>query len=434
MAQKFTIGKVFKQVIQMLNKLFKRKENRAEELASYEEAKRALEAKQFDDKLILASGENTPQEVLYYLAEDENAEVRKKIAGNKNTPIQADKILSKDVDEDVKHELARKISRFFPTIPAVGAAEITDKALEMIEILANDQLPSVRQILAEELKSSETIPRNIAIKLATDQVLSVCAPILEYSPLLSDADLKEIIAATTVSGALEAIAKRNELSSDVCDAIASTLEIPAVATLLANENAQIREETLDNIITEAQQSHIEDWHQPLATRPNLSMRAMKRIATFVASSLVDSMITLNHLEPEQGEELLVRVRDRINEKEPEAEDTRTIAEQAADLFERGVIDDEFVQNAIKNKQRELAIQSLALLSNIPDQSIRAILNKKKGSLVVSLAWKADLSMRTALKMQNELANVARPDFVNAKNGVDYPMSVDQMEYEIALYE
>lgn len=434
MAQKFTTGKVYKQVIKMLNKLFKRKENRAEELASYEEAKKALEAKQLDDKMILASGENTPQEVLYYLAEDENAEVRKKIAGNKNTPIQADKILSKDVDEDVKHELARKISRFFPTIPAVGAAEITDKALEMIEILANDQLPSVRQILAEELKSSETIPRNIAIKLATDQVLSVCAPILEYSPLLSDADLKEIIAATTVSGALEAIAKRNELSSDVCDAIASTLEIPAVATLLANENAQIREETLDNIITEAQQSHIEVWHEPLATRPNLSMRAMKRIATFVASSLVDTMITQNHLEPEQGEELLVRVRERINEKEPEAADTRTIAEQAADLFERGVIDDEFVQNAIKNKQRELAIQSLALLSNIPDQSVRAILNKKKGSLVVSLAWKAELSMRTALKMQNDLANVARPDFVNARNGVDYPMSVDQMEYEIALYE
>lgn len=418
----------------MLNRLFKRKDNREEELARYEEARKALEAKQLDDKMILAGGENTPQEVLYYLAEDENAEVRKKIAGNTNTPVQADKILSNDANEEVKHELARKISRVFPSIPADGTAEICEKALEMIEILANDQLPSVRQILSEELKSSESIPKHIALKLATDEILSVCAPILEYSPLLSDADLKEIIAATTVSGALEAIAKRDELSGDICDAIASTLEIPAVATLLANENAQIREETLDNIITDAQAKDIEAWHEPLATRPNLSMRAMKRIATFVASSLVNSMITLNHLEPDQGEELLIRVRDRIREKEPESADTRTIAEKAVDLFERGVIDDEFIQNAIKNKQSELAIQSLALLSAIPDKSVREILNKKKGSLVVALAWKAQLTMRTALQMQNDLAHVARPDFVNAKNGVDYPMSPDQMEYEIALYE
>lgn len=418
----------------MLNKLFKRKDSRAEELASYEEAKKALEAKQHNDKMILASGENTPQEVLYYLAEDENAEVRKKIASNMNTPVQADKILSKDENEEVKHELARKISRFFPNIPADGTAKICDKALEMIEVLANDQLPSVRQILSEELKEAETIPKHIALKLATDEVLSVCAPILEYSPLLSDADLKEIIAATTVTGALEAIAKRSQLSGDVCEAIASTLEIPAVATLLANENAQIREETLDSIITEAQENHIEVWHEPLAKRPNLSMRAMKRIATFVASSLVDTMITLNHLKPEQGEELLLRVRDRISDREPEINDGKTIAEQAADLYNRGIIDDEFIQNAIKNKQRALVTHSLALLSGIPDKSVKAILNKKKGSLVVALAWKADLSMRTALQMQNDLAHVARSDFVYAKNGIDYPMSADQMEYEIALYD
>ncbi len=417
----------------MLN-IFKRKNNRAQELSSYEEARDALEAKKLDDKMILAGGESTPQEVLYYLAEDENVEVRKKIAGNTRTPVQADKILSKDASEEVKHELARKITRFFPNIPLEGTEEIRDKALEMLEILANDQLPSVRQILAEELKASATIPRNIAIKLATDQVLSVCAPILEYSPLLSDTDLKEIIAATTLSGALEAIAKRNELSGDVCDAIANTLEIPAVSALLANENAQIREETLDSIINEAQNQNIEAWHEPLAKRPNLSMRAMKRIATFVASSLVDTMITLNHLEPEQGEELLSRVRNRIKDREPEPGDTRTIAEQAADLYERGVIDDEFIQNAIKNKQRELVIQSLVLLSGLPDTSVRAIINKKKGSLVVSLAWKAELNMRTALQMQNDLAHVARPDFINAKNGLDFPMTADQMEYEIALYE
>ena len=43
-------------------------------------------------------------------------------------------------------------------------------------------------------------------------------------------------------------------------------------------------------------------------------------------------------------------------------------------------------------------------------------------------------MRTALQMQSDLAHVPPPEFLNAKNGVDFPMSDQQMEYDIALYE
>lgn len=418
----------------MIFNLFKRKNKRAAELTDYDEARDALEHKKSSDKMILAAQDNTPPEVLYYLAEDQSPEIRKKVAGNLNTPIQADKILSADENEEVKHELARKITRLFPDITEEGKTEICEKALEMIEILANDQLPTVRKILSEELKTSNSIPKHIALKLAKDKVPAVCAPILEYSPLLSDADLKEIIAATTLSGALDAIAKRNVLSGDICDAIAQTLEIPAVTSLLANQNAQIREETLDAIIHEAQNQNITKWHEPLAKRPNLSMRAMKRIATFVASSLVDMMITDNHLDNDQGKELLVRVRKRISEENPDSNDQRTLAEQASDLFERGVIDDEFIQNAIKNKQRELVIQALILMANLPDNSVRSIITKKKGNLIIALAWKAELSMRTALQMQSDLAHVPPAEFMNAKNGVDFPISEQQMEYDIALYE
>lgn len=418
----------------MIFNLFKNKEKRASELASYDKAKKALEEKKSNDKLILAEQDTTAPEVLYYLAEDKSSDIRLKVAANANTPIQADKILANDENEEVKHELTRKIARLFPDINEDGKVEICEKALEMIEVLANDQLPSVRKILAEELKSSNSIPKHIALKLATDQVPAVSAPILEYSPLLSDADLKEIIAATTLSGALEAISKRNILSGDVCEAIAQTLEIPAVTNMLANKNAQIREETLDSIIEEAQNQDITQWHEPLAKRPNLSIRAMKRIATFVASSLVEVMITDNHLDQDQGEELLVRVRERISDETPDSDDKRTLAEQASDLYERGVIDDEFIQNAIKNKQRELVIQSLILMSKLPDQSVRTMITKKKGNLVVALAWKAGLSMRTALQMQSDLAHVPPTEFINAKNGVDYPFSNQQLEYDIALFE
>ena len=68
---------------------------------------------------------------------------------------------------------------------------------------------------------------------------------MEYSPLLSDEDLLEIIAAGPVQGGLSAVARRSKVDVSIADAIVRANDIPAVAALLGNKNAQIREETLD---------------------------------------------------------------------------------------------------------------------------------------------------------------------------------------------
>ena len=57
----------------------------------------------------------------------------------------------------------------------------------------------------------------------------MAAPILEYSPMLSDADLMEVIAAARAEEVLAAIARRKPVSPAVSDAIVSSLDIPAIA-------------------------------------------------------------------------------------------------------------------------------------------------------------------------------------------------------------
>ena len=47
---------------------------------------------------------------------------------------------------------------------------------------------------------------------------------------------------------LSAIARRNGLSSKVSDAVATTLDIPAIAALLANPSAKIRAQTLEKLV------------------------------------------------------------------------------------------------------------------------------------------------------------------------------------------
>ena len=59
---------------------------------------------------LAARGDVRP-EILYYLVQDEAAEVRRTIAANEATPHQADQLLARDKDASVRGELAQKIGR-----------------------------------------------------------------------------------------------------------------------------------------------------------------------------------------------------------------------------------------------------------------------------------------------------------------------------------
>jgi len=418
----------------MLKNIIQRLWGVSDKKYSYEEARAALEEQNNQDKIKLASQEDTKPEVLYYLASDQSPTIRRKVAVNKGTPHQADELLVTDEDTEVRQELARKIARMLPELKEDEVAKIREQAIKILEKLANDQLPQVRRIVSEELKSFDCVPKHIIMHLAGDDHLNVCAPVLEYSPLLNTEDLKEIIAVTTVQGALKAISRRCYVDEEISDAITSSLDIPAVSSLLANKNAQIRESTLDAIINQAEE--MEELHHPLVNYANLSIRAIRRIAGFVASSLVDQMITSHNLDKDVAEDLLDRVRERIKDADggDGGENADTLAEQARSLHNKGMLDDAFIENVVKNRQRELLFHCLSEMAKMPVASIRKILTSKKARRVVALAWRCDLNMRTAIKIQQEIACIPASQVLNAKGGSDYPLSKVDMTYDLALYD
>lgn len=406
-----------------LRNLFQGRKSLPEDL-TYEEARRVLEDQNRDSKLELATRSDAQPEILYYLATDESANVRRQVARNPATPHKANQLLARDSADEVRGELARKISRLLPDSDDVERAVMRERALEILEQLAQDQLPRIRQILAEELKSSTAAPPALIRKLARDPVLAVAAPVLEYSPLLSDEDLKEIIALSSVKGALSAIARRAHVSESVADSIATALDVPAVAALLANPNADIREDTLNFIIDNA--ASITDWHEPLVHRPNLSIRLMRRIATFVASSLIDTMVREHDLGAGDGEALLGKVRERIQTEAVDAEDKAAVQSTVIDLFNRGAVDEKFIIEAIEARRRDAVIQALSLLSDLAVSDVEKILDSKNARRIVALAWRSKLGMRTAFRIQSEVALVPHRQLVNARDGFDYPLSPAQM--------
>ncbi|MEL7029974.1 MAG: DUF2336 domain-containing protein, partial [Pseudomonadota bacterium] len=254
---------------------------------TYEGAREALEAEDLKAKRELAVRPDSPPETLYYLANDAAPDIRRLAAANEATPRQADLLLTADVDEDVRCELARKISRLIPGLDARETGKVRDLTLETLDRLSQDHLPRVRAILAEELKSCADAPKPVMLRLAQDAEEIVAAPVLEYSPLLSDDDLVELVTAGLASGLLEAVARRKGLAAPVSDSVAATFDVPALAALLRNTNAEMRAETLDKLAEQAEA--LEELHEPLAMRPDLSLRAVRRISGFVAAALVEAL-------------------------------------------------------------------------------------------------------------------------------------------------
>lgn len=396
-----------------------------------QDEQKILEAGTDSERKQLAARADVRPEVLYFLANDSSVEVRKQIAKNPNTPPQADEKLKVDEDDEVRSELARKIGRLVPGLERDERSALRDKAVATLETLAQDQLPKVRAVIAEAIKSSDKVPKRIVDQLARDVEAIVCGPILQYSPLLNDDDLREIIAAGATGTALEAIANRPIISEDISADIAASLEIPAIAALLTNENAQIREDTLDQIITQAEK--VENLHKPVALRPHLSIRAMKRVAGFVASALVHAMMDQSGLGEEQAEDILERVRDRLaGEKVGEDEEAK-LAKAALDYFQRGMLNDKFVSDQIEENRRELLVQCLAVLGDLPSDIVRQIIHSKSGRAVAALAWKCDLSMRTAYELQTKFALVPTAQLLVGKDGDKYPIDANELEWHLSYF-
>ncbi len=381
----------------------------------------------------LAGRTDAGSEVLDYLARNGAPATRRAVAANPAAPAPTNRHLADDVDDDVRGELARKIARLMPGLGDEESAHIQALTIETLERLARDQAPRVRAILAEEIKGHANIPKFIVLTLAKDVSALVAAPILEYSPLLSDADLLEIVAAARAEEVLAAVARRRPLDAKVADAIASSLDIPAIAALLANPDAKIREKTLEDIAAQAEK--IQSWHIPLVLRADLSKRAIWRIASFVGAGLIDQLVARYGLDPEIKTQLNKELRARLQEDDkPEHAGGDNAAREVAAARAEGRLDEGFVEAAANAGQREAVILALAALAKVPEAIVRKIFASRSAKPVTALVWHAGLSMRIAFKVQSFVMKLTAGELLPARAGVHFPMTEDEMRWHLNYFD
>lgn len=398
----------------------------------------------------LASREDAHPEILYFLAADRDDDVRCRVAQNDTTPVQADLLLATDKVERVRCGLAEKIGRLAPHLDRAENQRLCDMVQEVMDILARDQLVEVRRVLAEALKDVPTVSPDVIRRLARDVEIVVAGPVLEHSPLLGDEDLEALIASGPIAGALERIACRRNVSSGLADAIVGSEDEAAIAALLGNESAQIREQTLDQIIDAA--PAVEGWHGPLVRRPRLSASAVARIASFVADTLLEVLKKRRDLDPQALEEVTQAVHRRLGEKgkgagqaagpdKPKAntdddspeESRQTAYERALLRHQAGELNEEVVTNALLKGDAPFVAASIAILGALSEESVAKVIDSQSAKGMTALAWKAGLSMKFATHLQVRLARISPAQALKPKAGSAFPLSEEEMAWQIEFF-
>jgi uncharacterized protein (DUF2336 family) len=385
----------------------------------------------------LAERPDVQPEILYFLAEDTEPEVRATAAANTATPRQADLVLARDQDVGVRERLAHKIGRLAPNLSGEERAHIRELTLEVIGILAADRTARIRQVIAESLRHTNDAPLEVIQKLARDAEIKVAGPILESSPLLTDAELINIIRSKPIQGALEAIARRRRLGTPLAEALVSTaLSVPdgvlAVTELLKNHNAELDPATMDRILDVA--PGFGAWHGPLVGRPKLSGGVMQRLAKFVSHALLGVLKKRKDADPETVAAITATEEKRLAEEPAEVAPAAAAKPAAADDDDAVTdvpVGEAAIKAAIADEQFAAVRAAVARDSELTVPVVRRIFASANAKAITALAWKANYSMVLAVALQSALGGIAADQVLQPKNG-GYPLSESDMEWQLEL--
>lgn len=212
--------------------------------------------------------------------------------------------LLSDPSPNTRADLATKVARHFEG--DVLSDSERSIAEQIIRAMARDAVVRVRQSLAENLKSSANLPRDVALTLAKD-VEAVALPILSVSQVLTDQDLLEVVRAGT-EAKQAAIAGRPSVSPQVADAIVESASEAAVAALVANEGAQLGEGTLGRVIDRFGSS--EAVQAPLVQRTKLPITIAERLVAVVSEQMRQYLVAHHELSPKTAADLILQSRER----------------------------------------------------------------------------------------------------------------------------
>lgn len=241
----------------------------------------------------------------------------------------------------------------------------------IVTALARDAEVMVREALALHLKDTPALPRGIALRLARD-VATVATPLLQFSPVFTEADLIELVQAVSPLHQ-SAIAGRRSVPAALADALVTHGAEPAVAVLINNRGAQLNTPMMERALDRFPDSR--NVGEALARHPQLPPKFAARLIAQVSDAVREALVSRYQIPPAMAADTMMQLRERCllgltgDGAEPPA-----LADLVADLQKRGQLSATLVLRALAGGDLAFFEQGLAQIAGISLGNARLLIH------------------------------------------------------------
>jgi uncharacterized protein (DUF2336 family) len=281
-------------------------------------------------------------------------------------------------------------------------------------MLLDDPSPLVRQAMSEVFARSPDAPATIVRALAADQP-SIALPVLEYSPLLIDADLVDIVA-TGTSDMQCSIARRINLPSSVSAAIAEVGSAAAALELIENAYAELAPFSWDRIVE--RHGHLAAIREAMLLLEGLPAATRAALVAKLSNTLAQFAAARNWLSPERAGRLADESRERSTisiAARSRGEDMHGLVQH---LRATGQLNAGLILRALLSGNLELFEAALAQLADLPLARVTALVHDRGNASLQALLIRAGLPESTFVAFRVALEAGRETGYVDTTGGAE----------------
>lgn len=284
-------------------------------------------------------------------------------------------------------------------------------AEDIFRLMVKDAEVRVREALSENLKGNPMVPHDVAVALARD-VGSVALPVLEFSDVLTPADLIDIVRIKDPERQ-QAVARRRVVQSDVADALVEDGGADVAATLAANPGADLPETTMLKMVEKFGDD--ERVQSPLVNRAYLPVTVSERLVHRVSEALRDHLLRNHELPSDLAADLVLQSRERatitLSSESSEDEVDRLVRQMA----EHDRLTPSIIVRAICMGDLKFFEYSMALKSGVPIVNTRELIHDSGVLGLKGIYERAGLPMTMFPAVRAAIDVVAEADYDGESN-------------------
>lgn len=323
--------------------------------------------------------------------------------------------------EDVARLLADKSPDNRAEMVAKVAGELDGSVLseqerglaeDIVRRMAQDASEIVREAVALNLRSSRNLPHDVAKSLAED-IDSIALPVLQYSEVLTDDDLVELLDRVPETKQV-AMAQRSAVSGALAEALVEKGSQSAVETLVGNAGADIDEASFGRALDRFGQS--EALQENIVKRSKLPLTISERLVTMVSEKLQDYLVAHHELSADAASEIIMRSRERATVTlVTDDADGKDVDNLVAQLIANGRLTPSLVLRSLCTGDLAFFEAAMSALADVPLVNARALIHDDGRLGLTSLYEKAKLPKALYPAFRTAVDVIRDTDF----RGADY---------------